>query len=80
MYRIVNDLRSSVIITDDDDGLVATRSSRPIKTVVLVADQKERFLADVNEYLKPSTSRWYANRRIPYRRGYLFSNSMIQLQ
>ena len=44
----------------------------PIKTFVLAADQKERILVNVNEYLKPSTSRWYANRGIPYRRGYLF--------
>ncbi|EHL01437.1 putative mitochondrial chaperone BCS1-A [Glarea lozoyensis 74030] len=29
-------------------------------------------LADINEYLNPTTARWYANRGIPYRRGYLF--------
>jgi chaperone BCS1 len=29
-------------------------------------------LADINEYLNPVTARWYANRGIPYRRGYLF--------
>lgn len=51
---------------------VATRPSRPMETVVLDHDQKERVLADINEYLHPSTPRWYANRGIPYRRGYLF--------
>ncbi|MCJ1467172.1 hypothetical protein MMC07_005795 [Pseudocyphellaria aurata] len=51
---------------------VATRPSRPMETVVLDHDQKDRILADINEYLHPSTPRWYANRGIPYRRGYLF--------
>ncbi|MCJ1310463.1 hypothetical protein MMC25_004127 [Agyrium rufum] len=51
---------------------VATRPSRPIDTVVLDHDQKEKVLADINEYLHPATPRWYANRGIPYRRGYLF--------
>lgn len=41
-------------------------------TVVLDPAQKNRVLADINEYLHPSTPKWYANRGIPYRRGYLF--------
>lgn len=28
-------------------------------------------LRDINEYLNPKTARWYAERGIPYRRGYL---------
>jgi chaperone BCS1 len=52
---------------------VATRPSRPLDTVVLDSAQKEALLADINEYLHPSTPRWYANRGIPYRRGYLFA-------
>lgn len=51
---------------------VATRPSRPMDTVVLDREQKSRVLVDINEYLHPSTPRWYANRGIPYRRGYLF--------
>ncbi|MCJ1364043.1 hypothetical protein MMC16_003152 [Acarospora aff. strigata] len=51
---------------------VATRPSRPMETVVLNHDEKARILADINEYLHPATPRWYANRGIPYRRGYLF--------
>lgn len=51
---------------------VATRPSRPMHTVVLDHSQKRRVLADINEYLHPSTPKWYANRGIPYRRGYLF--------
>ncbi|KAK2602428.1 hypothetical protein N8I77_008960 [Diaporthe amygdali] len=51
---------------------VANRPVRPMKTVVLDAKQKVQLLADVNEYLHPATPRWYANRGIPLRRGYLF--------
>lgn len=52
---------------------VATRPSRPMDTVILDHGQKDRVLADINEYLHPATPRWYANRGIPYRRGYLFA-------
>ena len=51
---------------------VATRPSRPMHTVVLEHDQKNKVLDDINEYLHPSTKFWYAHRGIPYRRGYLF--------
>lgn len=52
---------------------VATRPSRPMNTVILDHDEKDRILSDINEYLHPATPRWYANRGIPYRRGYLFA-------
>ena len=51
---------------------VATRPSRPMETVVLEQNQKDAVLADINEYLHPSTPKWYASRGIPYRRGFLF--------
>ncbi|KAK5656287.1 hypothetical protein OQA88_4667 [Cercophora sp. LCS_1] len=51
---------------------VATRPVRPMSTVVLDAGQKVQILFDMNEYLHPATPRWYANRGIPLRRGYLF--------
>ena len=43
-----------------------------MKTVVLDHEQKLQVLTDMNEYLHPDTPRWYANRGIPLRRGYLF--------
>ncbi|KAG8529866.1 uncharacterized protein KY384_005347 [Bacidia gigantensis] len=49
----------------------ATRPSRPMQTVVLNHKVKNDVLKDVNEYLHPATPRWYSNRGIPYRRGYL---------
>ncbi|KAH8761540.1 putative mitochondrial chaperone BCS1-A [Diaporthe sp. PMI_573] len=41
-------------------------------TVVLSEQQKVQVLADINEYLHPDTSKWYSERGIPFRRGYLF--------
>ncbi|KAI1414292.1 P-loop containing nucleoside triphosphate hydrolase protein [Hypoxylon sp. FL1857] len=51
---------------------VATRPIRDIRTVVLEEQKKLQVLADINEYLHPESPRWYANRGIPLRRGYLF--------
>jgi chaperone BCS1 len=51
---------------------IAERPCRPMKTVVLDEERKMDVLSDINEYLNPATARWYANRGIPYRRGYLF--------
>ncbi|KAH6611439.1 AAA ATPase [Trichoderma cornu-damae] len=51
---------------------VARRPVRPMSTVVLDIGEKHDILADINEYLHPSTPRWYASRGIPLRRGYLF--------
>lgn len=52
--------------------VVATRPSRSMATVVLENDQKATILKDINDFLHPRTARWYSNRGIPYRRGYLF--------
>lgn len=48
-----------------------SRSSRPLSTVILDEKVKKDLINDVNDYLNPATRRWYANRGIPYRRGYL---------
>ena len=49
-----------------------SRPSRPMDTVILDAEQKDMIINDMNEYLHPSSPKWYATRGIPYRRGYLF--------
>ncbi|KAK6357376.1 hypothetical protein TWF718_001689 [Orbilia javanica] len=49
----------------------ATRATRPISTISLDETTKKALLRDVNEFLNPKSPRWYANRGIPYRRGYL---------
>lgn len=47
------------------------RLPRPLSTVILDQEQKQDFVDDIKEYLHPRTRRWYNNRGIPYRRGYL---------
>lgn len=48
-----------------------SRPSRPMDTVILDVEQKSMIIKDMNEYLHPSSPKWYATRGIPYRRGYL---------
>ena len=48
-----------------------SRTTRPFSTVILNEKVKEDLISDVADYLDPATRRWYANRGIPYRRGYL---------
>jgi len=48
-----------------------SRVSRPFSTVVLDEQVKQSLLDDMSDYLNPLTKRWYWNRGIPYRRGYL---------
>ncbi|KAI1741803.1 BCS1 N terminal-domain-containing protein [Xylaria scruposa] len=48
-----------------------SRASRPFSTVILNEKTKQELIDDVTDYLNPATQRWYANRGIPYRRGYL---------
>ena len=45
------------------------RRKRPIESVILDKGVKERIVADVRDFL--SSSKWYYDRGIPYRRGYL---------
>ena len=51
---------------------VTAKSRRDMGTVILDSLQKSQIIADIDEYLDPSTRTWYADRGIPYRRGYLF--------
>lgn len=47
------------------------RASRPLSTVILSKAKKKMLVEDLSDYLAPATRRWYSNRGIPYRRGYL---------
>ncbi|KXX76840.1 putative mitochondrial chaperone BCS1-B [Madurella mycetomatis] len=47
------------------------RTSRPFSTVIINEKVKKDLIEDVTDYLNPATRRWYSNRGIPYRRGYL---------
>ncbi|EXJ86783.1 mitochondrial chaperone BCS1 [Capronia epimyces CBS 606.96] len=45
------------------------RSKRPLESVILDEGVKEKIVGDVQDFL--SSSKWYYERGIPYRRGYL---------
>lgn len=47
------------------------RARRPFSTVILNEKVKQDLIDDITDYLDPATRRWYSNRGIPYRRGYL---------
>ena len=48
------------------------KPARPLSSVYLKPEEKNRLLEDMKEYLAPTTAKWYQDRGIPYRRGYLF--------
>ncbi|OBT39327.1 hypothetical protein VE00_10471 [Pseudogymnoascus sp. WSF 3629] len=58
-------------ITDTTWVRSTARVSRPMSTVVMDEATKTDLIADIRDYLHPHTRRWYWNRGIPYRRGYL---------
>ncbi|KAI9159007.1 Mitochondrial chaperone BCS1 [Paramyrothecium foliicola] len=45
--------------------------ARPLETIHLDPEVKQSLIADVCDYVAPKTRRFYADRGIPYRRGYL---------
>ncbi|GKT44128.1 putative mitochondrial chaperone BCS1-B [Colletotrichum spaethianum] len=49
------------------------RTSRPFSTVILNEKTKKELVEDVADYLSPATRKWYSNRGIPWRRGYLLT-------
>ncbi|KEY68846.1 hypothetical protein S7711_03786 [Stachybotrys chartarum IBT 7711] len=44
---------------------------RPLETIHLEPEVKQNLIADICDYIDPGTRRFYAERGIPYRRGYL---------
>ncbi|CZR67190.1 related to BCS1 protein precursor [Phialocephala subalpina] len=44
---------------------------RSISTVILNESKKRELLKDIEDFLDEKTRRWYSNRGVPYRRGYL---------
>lgn len=47
------------------------RPIRPISTVIMDKQVQDDLLGDVKDFLNEDTQRWYADRGIPYQRGYL---------
>ncbi|KAJ3204958.1 mitochondrial chaperone [Entophlyctis luteolus] len=67
------DLKRTVIYSADQYGNWRRTRSRPVRalsTIVLDGNTKEEVLDDAIEFL--GNEKWYADRGIPYRRGYCF--------
>ncbi|CAG9996845.1 unnamed protein product [Clonostachys byssicola] len=47
------------------------KDARPLSTVILDHERKQQFLGDIQGFLSEETRLWYAQRALPYRRGYL---------
>ncbi|KAJ3012645.1 UNVERIFIED_CONTAM: mitochondrial chaperone [Siphonaria sp. JEL0065] len=67
------DLKRTVIYSADQYGnwrRTRSRPIRPLSTIVLEGETKDTVLSDAIEFLR--NEKWYADRGIPYRRGYMF--------
>ncbi|KAI8828984.1 P-loop containing nucleoside triphosphate hydrolase protein [Chytriomyces cf. hyalinus JEL632] len=67
------DLKRTVIYSADQYGnwrRTRSRPIRPLSTIVLDGETKKNVLNDALEFMK--NEKWYGDRGIPYRRGYMF--------
>lgn len=46
--------------------------SRPVSTIIMDEEEKTDLLKDMQEFLNEPIQKWYTERGIPYRHGYLF--------
>lgn len=57
---------------DTWDPKVISRPIRKLDSVSIEEHKKQEIIEDIKTYLSPHSKAWYANRGIPWRRGYLF--------
>jgi len=71
----IRSMREQNLVRVNDDGgswrVLQAGEARRLESVVLPGDERARVLADMQRFL--GRREWYAERGIPYRRGYLFS-------
>ncbi len=65
------DDRTDVFMYKDCWSKVASKTPRPLDSIVLPPDQLARVVGDVHWFLK--SRKWFANRGVPHRRGYMLS-------
>lgn len=70
-YVTVRTSRKNHYSADECWGAVSLRPRRALDTVHFDETVKARLVEDIRHYLEPSTRRFYVERGIPYRRGYL---------
>ncbi|KAH7329647.1 P-loop containing nucleoside triphosphate hydrolase protein [Stachybotrys elegans] len=67
-------VESFVSVFTSSDGSWCEQSlqpTRPLETIHLDPEIKQDLLEDIQDYIDPETRRFYTDRGIPYRRGYL---------
>lgn len=74
MYQDHTRGRISIYRTDRYGNWISSSgvSKRPADSVHLPGTMKEELLEDATRFISTETRRWYNDRGIPYRRGYLF--------
>lgn len=70
-YVTVRTSRKNHYSADECWGAVSLRPRRALDTVHFDEAVKARLVGDIRHYLEPATRRFYVERGIPYRRGYL---------
>jgi len=69
MDNLQDNVSVYVSTVDNNWRLAASRPKRPLRSIILDPGVKELLINDAREFLE--SKRWYAERGIPYRRGYL---------
>ncbi|KAK1976172.1 mitochondrial chaperone bcs1 [Colletotrichum cereale] len=70
-YLRLSENKTSVFENHNGWKRTITRDIRPIDTVAMKEELKQMLLGDIRSFLDSKARSWYANRGIPYRRGYL---------
>ncbi|KXL49183.1 hypothetical protein M433DRAFT_548230 [Acidomyces richmondensis BFW] len=72
--KYIKDTQRKVSVFEHREGewkKARLRPVRPISTVIMDNEVKDDILKDVDEFLDQDMQGWYAERGIPYKRGYL---------
>jgi mitochondrial chaperone BCS1 len=72
--KYTNLVRDKTCLYEHQDGRwarSAVMNRKRIETVVLNENEKGKLLKDIKDFLDQTSQRWYSDRDIPYRRGYL---------
>ncbi|KAJ5183265.1 hypothetical protein N7492_000881 [Penicillium capsulatum] len=72
--KYLNNIDKKITVFEHREGdwkKTRLRPIRPISTVIMDKQVQDDLLKDVKDFLVEDTQKWYADRGIPYQRGYL---------
>ncbi|KAJ5111738.1 hypothetical protein NUU61_001368 [Penicillium alfredii] len=72
--RYLNNINKKITVFEHREGewkKTRLRAIRPISTVIMDKQVQDDLLGDMKDFLDEDTQKWYADRGIPYQRGYL---------